>query len=185
MSAAEQITNPPAVLSRLLRNMRVYTRWDTWKTHPLCFLPPEEVQLIELFLRLGSAAGVAEAVGFSLERVRQLMPQLEYKIYLGKADYQRALPLVYKPGGCTLSDVQELMLQRPVHLLSAAFMPEYDWRDWLRPQSEAVPETLGELMATGGIHAAMEALGQPYLPADLCKSFERLGLHHLLVQPTQ
>ena len=177
---AGQRSGQPLIMQRLLELLKHYPEWDVWKTHPLCFLPPDEVTLIEVFLSTGSAKGVSEAVGFTVKRVHETIPLLEQKLRLGMEDYARSMAAMMEPGGGTLAQMQRILLQRPLPLLGNSLLPGYDAALWQSEASEASWVSLQALAGGRGLPGYLEEQGFKTVPPDLQKTLERFELHALV-----
>lgn len=174
--SARQRPSQPLIMQQLLEQLEAYKQWDVWKTHPLCFLAPEEITLLEMLLSCGSAESVAEAVGFTVARVRHTMPLLQRKIHIGYIDYLRTMAIIFKPGGTSVADCQKVLLLRPIPLLSNSFLPSYDTGLWELPNAEHAPNTLADLQNERGVVQLLRAHGLSSLPQDFHKLLVRYHL---------
>ena len=172
----------PLIMQRLLELLDQYPEWDVWKTHPLCFLPPEEVTLIETFLATGSAQQLSQAVGHSVARLRNTMPLLEKKLRLGIEDYQRTMQAIHSTDYNALKAARKVVLQRPLPLLCNSLCPAYDAALWQPNGAGVGPSNLQELAGGLGLDAYLQELGFTTPPNDLLKVLQRFELHLPLSQ---
>ncbi len=172
---SEQQEQKPLIVLQLAQQLIQYKQWDVWKTHPLCFLAPEEVTLVELMISHGNAEKVARAVGFTCSRIQRTMPLISRKLALGTTDYMRSLAAIYQPGGSSLADFQQVIMQRPIALLSNSFLANGGCCG-----AAYQANNLHELKVTGGVEALLQRLNLGSPPVDFVKLLQRFELHSVL-----
>lgn len=154
-----------------------YKGWDTWRSHPYCFLTTEEVYMVHRYLHYGSVTAIVQAVEGGATYIQTVLGRAIRKLEAGRADYE--MVWAYLRSGKPLYDwdIPTIILNRPFVLFGFSTqltncLLRSNYNNFLEmEEGQGISDFLSKVygIGAGGIE-------------EIRREFERYDIHGLLLQ---